>query len=259
MKTYIPLWILAIALLTAAFLENSGNAVGTPAVLDQSLTGNPACNSTNFRATASSTGAIRQEFVPEASDLVVVALCLNVSPNTLINLNVRGGTVASPGSILATTSTTTGPSTNGTQWISFSLPAPLTTTPGTKLVLELPSSETVAWRGTCAELVGNCVSVDSDLYPSGVSSVAYVGDFAFQTYTGLPSTATPTSTASPTASPTSTPVPVHHRATATPTPTVTRTPAPPTTAPTAAVLPTLRPSGGPAGVIVAPPNTGGGP
>ena len=245
----LALCALAAAIIAAGLLSGPSGATAIPGVLDQALTGNPDCNATNFRNSSSTLGAMEQEFVPSASQLEGVELCLSTPPGAQVTLNIREGTAGTPGSILATGTATA--SANGDHWLLVDLPSPLSTTPGTKLVLEIPHSSDFAWRGTCAEVFGSCTSVDPDLYPAGASSVGFVEDFAFRTYAPEP---TPT--------PTSSPIAVHHRRTATPTPEPTHTPAPTTarsvSATSVASAPTGTPAGPPAGVVVAPPSTGDG-
>lgn len=226
-------------LATMVLVGVAGLWAGLPAAahgtLDQKLTGDPGCNTTNFKGFVSSTGALRQEFVPAASGLASVDLCLGIlSADTSVTLNVRAGTSTVPGAILASVSTTV--ATPGTNYVHLDLATVLATTPGTKLVLEIPTSPTFQWRSTCAAVAGSCTSVDPDLYPAGLSNGG--GDFAFRTFAGQPA-ATPTATA--TATPTMPPPPP----TITPiaSPTLASTPAPPTTGtgtrPDSAVEPVL--------------------
>ena len=245
----LALCALAAAIIAAGLLSGPSRVAASPGVLDEALTGNPDCNSTNFRGVSSSYNPLEQEFVPSASNLEGVELCLGISSGTQVTLNIREGTAGTPGTILAT-GTASAPA-NGVQWVLVHLPSPLSTTPGTKLVLEIPDSSTFQWRGTCPVVSGSCTSVDPDLYPAGGTNNQFIGDFVFRTYAPEP---TPT--------PTSSPIAVHHRRTATPTPEPTHTPAPSTatSAPPTSVAPapTATPFGRPAGVVVAPPSTGDG-
>jgi Dockerin type I domain len=174
---------LAAAAIAAGLLSGtrSGATLGT---LDQRLTGNPVCSSLNFRGSYSSYSPLDQEFVPSVSQLQSVELCLTITSGTQVTLNIRDGTAASPGAILATRTVTA--ATTGFQWVLVNLPAALATTPGHKLVLEIPNSATFNWTGTCGQIGGTCTSLDPDLYPAGVSNRASILDFAFRTYASPP-------------------------------------------------------------------------
>jgi len=177
----LAVWALASAVAAIGLLPSTSRSGAALGPLDQALTGNPDCSSGNFRTSVSSHDPLEQEFVPSASHLERVQLCLAATPGTQATLNVREGTADDPGTILATKTVTT--AVSGVQWVLVNLPAPLATTPGANLVLEIPESSHFQWRGTCAAVYGTCTSVDPDLYPAGEPNWGqYIGDFAFRTY-----------------------------------------------------------------------------
>jgi hypothetical protein len=154
------------------------DAHGTP---DQFLQLGPGCLSTVLKASAPTTGALRQEFVPAASSLSGVDVCLTIVSTAPVNLSIRSGTAASPGAVLASASTPANPTPNA--WVHLELASPLAVTPGTPLVIEINGFPAFQWRGTCGQIGGACTSVDPDLYPAGVSNAApVIGDFGFITY-----------------------------------------------------------------------------
>ncbi len=178
--------VLAV-LVSALFGYERLQAHGT---LDQALTGDPECNAMNFRATISSGGSIRQEFVPSKSGLTAVDVCLSIGTGITFQVNILAGTAATPGEVLASAlaTTTTAP---GRQWVHLELPTTIYTEPNAMLVLEIPESATFAWTGTCGSAFGGpCTTADPDLYPPGRSNFTdfafAVGDFAFRTYAGPP-------------------------------------------------------------------------
>ena len=177
--------VLAAAVAAIGLLSSASRSGATLGVLDQALTGNPDCS--NFRtgvdAGAPPSERLDQEFVPSVSQLGSVELCLAVWSSKQVTLNIREGTADNPGTILATGTATI--TATGAQWVLVNLPAPLATTPGVKLVLEIPGSSSFSWRGTCGMAIAGCTSVDPDLYPAGESNWAWaVPDFAFRTYAG---------------------------------------------------------------------------
>jgi hypothetical protein len=170
------------------FRTIAGTAPGGPSgTADQKLTGDPACSAANFKGFSSSTGALRQDFVPAAGvrGLDAVDLCLNVATaGTVVTVNVRTGTAQAPGPIIGTVTATAAAA--GFQFLRFDLPSVVPTIGGTKYVIEVPASSTIQWRGTCSTIQGTCTSVDADLYPPGASNTNGIGDFAFRTIAGMP-------------------------------------------------------------------------
>jgi hypothetical protein len=153
-------------------------AHGTP---DQFLQFGPGCLQSVLKASASSTTALRQEFVPAASAITGVDVCLTTASTSNVNISIRSGTAAAPGAVLASGSTPQTASPNA--WVHVELASPLSVTPGTPLVIEVSGVPAFQWRGTCGQIGGACTSVDPDLYPAGVSSASpAVGDFGFVTY-----------------------------------------------------------------------------
>jgi hypothetical protein len=115
--------------------------------------------------------------------LLGIDLCLSSSGGANVQVNIRDGTAAAPGAILATASGTT--TSWGDAYLYLELASPLTVTTGHMLVIEIPASPEFAWRGTCAVINVICTSIDTDMYPSGQASY-HVGDFGFRTYGSNP-------------------------------------------------------------------------
>jgi hypothetical protein len=150
---------------------------------DQYLTGDPGCLAAVLRATAPSSGVLRQEFVPSSlgTGLQSVDVCLNIPTTSNIIMNIRSGTVGSPGPLLGSASATG--VLSGDRWVHFELPSFIPMTSGSPYLIELTGFPLFHWRGTCGQVAGACTSVDSDLYPPGVASASpSVLDFAFRTF-----------------------------------------------------------------------------
>lgn len=174
--------LVALAALAAIVLmiAGAGRASGHE-TLDQTLTGNPDCTA-EFGGTLSSSGEIYQEFVPSLEGLVAVDVCVSTGPDPrTIDINIRRGTVAAPGAVLAAGSAA--PALSARQWLHIDLGSVLPVTPGEKLLLEIPESLDFSWAGTCVEIHVACTVVHPDLYPAGVGSF-YGGthDFLFRSY-----------------------------------------------------------------------------
>src|SRR6266540_2332532 len=183
-----------VVLIVAASVSSRPDPVLAHGVLDQFLIGNPDCNFVNFKGGVSSSQPLLQEFVPSSvTTTAAVDPCLSQSIiSGTIQLNIRSGTVAAPGPILATASAPT-PSMNPA-WVHFDLGTGVLGNGG-KFLLEVPSTDITAWNSTCAVILGTCTSIDPDLYPAGVSNrPQFVGDFAFRTFLAPLATATVTST-----------------------------------------------------------------
>ncbi|MFN0148281.1 MAG: hypothetical protein ACKVT1_17410 [Dehalococcoidia bacterium] len=177
-----------------AFRTLSGElAIPPTGTSDQELAGDPDCGPGVFRGFTASGGPIRQEFVPAAAGLSAVDLCINVTGASAgVTVNIRGGTAAAPSAILQTDAGTAGP---GYQWFRVTIDPILETTPGTKYVIELPSSSDFQWLGKCGAVSGSCTSIDPDAYPPGVSTRAGGADFGFRTIAGSIAGVPPTGTA----------------------------------------------------------------
>jgi len=176
-----PRWIPAlIAGALALFSSGSAPTIAHGAV-DQELTGNPACNGTDFKGSTSSASPIRQEFVPAEPGLAGVELCLNIgTAGTPVTINIRNGTAASPAATIATATATA--AATGYQWLHIDLADVQQVVPGAKYVIEVPSSATFAWNAKCGEVsLPSCPSIDPDAYPPGVSTRTGGADFGFRT------------------------------------------------------------------------------
>jgi hypothetical protein len=224
--------------------------------VDQTLTGDPACGQANFPNGVASFAPMLQEFVPATADLVAVDLCMASGPLVVpFTINIRSGTAASPGAIIATGSGVTGG--GPLAFVHVDLSGSLATTPAAMLVIEIPiPANEVDWYGT--------VPTGPDLYPSGTSSTDFVGDFAFRTYSSNtptptgPSTNTPTTNTAGAGTATLTSQPAHTATrTATPTQTMTATASTPSAASsTHTPVPPTSADGGAGAGVVAPPDTG---
>ena len=170
------------------FRTIAGPAPGLPiGVADQKLAGDPSCNASVFKGFVSTTGSLRQEFVPSTNvrGLDAVDVCVQIfALGTPVRVNIRTGTVGSPGPVIATVLITA--DTVGFQWLRLDLPNVVPTVGGGRYMIELPSTNTFQWRGTCAQVAGSCTSVDPDGYPPGGSNDNAIRDFGFRTIAGMP-------------------------------------------------------------------------
>lgn len=264
-----------VSIVSLTLLTRSHTAIGL-GTLDQTLTGNPDCDTANFRGSTSWPYPLQQEFVPAVEYLTGADVCVYAAGSHLITVNIRSGDLSTPGAIL--TSASVSGVGDQAQWAHVDF-EPLALTTGETYLLEIPDSFNFQWRGTCWQIAGSCVSIDPDLYPAGAASEGG-GDFGFRTYATdqLPTptatatststatatlTPTPTSTATPTSTPTTTPTQTNipgHRPTRTSVPTLTALPPTPTpviSTPVPPPPPAATPYGG-VGPIVQPPATGTG-
>ncbi len=174
--------ILILIAMSAALVFGAATPAAGHGTIDQALTGNPACTVGNFAGSVSGGAAIsrRQEFVPAEPGLLAVDLCMNFVSVASVTVNIRSGTAAAPGPILATRSRQAAAS--GFQWFHFDLPELEQVTVGQKYVIEVPGlGNNVEWRAKCGEIVGNCLAIDPDAYPPGVSTRTNGSDFGFRT------------------------------------------------------------------------------
>ena len=219
---------IVLVALGAALLAKPGNGVRAHGTLDQMLTSDPACLQTAFPgAIGGDIGTIRQEFVPTLSLLVAVDVCVSGDVGgEPLTVDIRSGTGASPGAVLATG---TGTFSSDFAYQHVDLPS-TSLVPGTTYVIEFDSpvfsiliaSDAAYAPGTgYRESSGNIFSLN--------------GDIGFRTF-GTPTTATPTPSNSSTPTSTDTPTPTNtptHTPTNTPTDTPTNTPTDtPTSTPT---------------------------
>jgi hypothetical protein len=170
------------------FRTIAGTVPGGPTgTADQKLAGDPACNATTFKGFATAASPLRQEFVPAAGvrGLDAVDLCLSVTTaGTAVTVNIRLGTVQSPGPLIGVVTVT--PAAPGFQFLRFDLVSVIPTLGGTSYVIEVPTTGNLQWRGTCGAVQDGCSSVDADQYPQGGSSIASIRDFGFRTIAGTP-------------------------------------------------------------------------
>lgn len=171
-----------IGVLICATLVGGSRPADAHGIPDQFLQFGPGCLQGVLKASAPSSGVLRQEFVPAAASLSGVDVCLTITSSSAITMNIRTGTAASPGTIIASGSTSSGATSNS--WLHIELASALTMTPGTPLVIELTGLGAFQWRGVCGQVGGTCLEPDvMDLYPQGVSSASpVVSDFGFVTY-----------------------------------------------------------------------------
>jgi hypothetical protein len=161
---------------------------------DQTLIGNPDCNTANFPGFLLTTTALRQEFVPQRGGLGAVDLCLNIPPNpngTTANfdVNIREGTAGSPGEIKGFVKNIQPAA--GTGFVHVDFGSAVSTDPGTKYVIEIPpTAVTFQWLTDCSPAAStNCGGGNiTDKYPPGQMFPAdppTAGpntDFGFRTY-----------------------------------------------------------------------------
>jgi hypothetical protein len=208
----------------AAFFFAVVSLVPQPALahgnFDQSIEGDPGCNTSNFAASTTASSGQRQTFVPTGSQLISVALCVSASAaNTplVVAIYTSGGTLIGGGS---TANNPSIPDAAGppVRYVHVDFLQPYTVTPGATYIIENNSGTPITWYGTGA---GSPYS-----YCHGAPNTSAVGDYGFQSYLAdspaasepcpEPPTATsvpPTNTAVPqstnTAAPGATAVPVN--------------------------------------------------
>jgi hypothetical protein len=183
MRAYVWRPLLSALLLILAGMALPPLGVYGHGTLDQSLTGDSSCTPSNFPSFVSSFNPLLQEFVPGASTLAGVDVCIGAQEDVPVELNIRSGTVANPGEVIASGSGAY-QDPYDLRWVHIDLDPPIALEPGTKYILELPDSSNFAWWGTCgAEVFEGCPAPSPDRYPPGVPNFVYVTDFAFRTYT----------------------------------------------------------------------------
>ena len=149
--------------------------------LDQAFTGNPDCNFDNFKGSLSTPQSIYQEFAQTPSTLLAVDVCSSVfEDGETVEVNIRTGTAAAPGPIVASASLIA--NQGSFQWIHLDLDQPVPVSLGDKLVIEMPQTEHHDWISTCGEVFGTCDHIDVDEYPAGDSSAGSPRDFVFRSY-----------------------------------------------------------------------------
>lgn len=186
--------VAAIATLLMLTLASSVRADGN---LDQSLEGDPGCNTGNFAASVTAANGQRQSFVPTGSLLTAVSLCVSAAaPNTplIVAIYMQGGALVGGGS----TASNPIPDAAGppVRYVHVDFLQPYTVTPGATYVIENLSGVPITWYGTAA---GSPYS-----YCHGAPNTTAVGDYGFQTFLADGPAG---SAACPAPPPTNTPVP----------------------------------------------------
>jgi hypothetical protein len=229
----------ALACLGAAASLGSASPVSAHGDFDQSLNGDPGCNSSNFPVSAGVSSSPRQEFVPSGTLLSSIGVCLGSGTGGTVDVHVRQGTAGSPGAIVGSKLGLALAAGAPTFLHADFLPASLPVTPGAKYVIEVISAGDVTWLGSA-----------DDQYAAGGTNAA-VGDLAFRSYLD-PTAPQPTATA--TSAPAQPSATATRDATRTPAPTSAAATATSTRAPaaTAAAGVVAQPTSGPAGGTGAP-------
>ena len=171
---------IAVAALT---LSLSISGIAGHGAVDQTLQGDPECTAQGLPSFVSAMYELRQEFMPGSSPLAGVDVCIGIEAGLAVDVNIRSGTAENPGDVIASGSRVySGPS--DLTWVHVNLDLPVTLTPGTVYVLELPDTAQFGWWGSCGTVIfEDCPTPGPDLYEPGVSNSDYVGDFGFRTYT----------------------------------------------------------------------------
>jgi hypothetical protein len=182
----------------------SARPAGAHGNFDQSLNGDPGCNSSNFPVSTGVSSSPRQEFVPSGTLLSSVGVCLGSGTGATVDVHVRQGTAAAPGAIVGSKLGLLLAAGSPTFVHADFLPASLPVTQGATYVIEVLSAGDVTWLGST-----------DDQYAAGGTNAA-VGDLAFRSYldpaaptataTSAPAQPTATSTHAPTNTPAATSV-----------------------------------------------------
>lgn len=219
--------LLALAAFPSATLAH-GN-------IDQSLAGDPGCNTTNFAASVTAASGQRQSFVPTGAQLASVALCVSAASTTplVVAIYDAGGTLIGGGS---TANNPSIPDAAGppVRYVHVDFVQPYSVTPGATYTIENVSGVPITWYGATAS--------SPYTYCLGAPNTSAVVDYAFQSFLAD----------SPAASPACEPTPTN-----TPPPAPTNTPLPPTntSVPGEPAAPTNTPAPGEPAVAVATPAT----
>lgn len=153
--------------------------------IDQFLTGDPACNATNFRGSSASDVLLMQEFVPGAPGTTGVDLCLNnTGADKLSKVILYRGSVGALGDAVGSAEMVVDAGASG--YVHFSFEEALFAPAGKKYVIAFSGGSNVVWRSRCGLVAGACTSIDVDLYQKGMSNRSDAADFGFRTSPGTP-------------------------------------------------------------------------
>jgi hypothetical protein len=177
--------------------------------LDQSLAGDPGCNTTNFDASVTGASGQRQSFKPTGSALSSVAICVSAPADTPIVVAIYGGAGVLGGGSSASNPAGSEYANPSVKWVHVDFISPLPVTPGQTYIIENQTGSTVTWYGT--------TSASPYTYCHGEPNTAAVVDYGFHAFVADAPAASPPC---PDPTPTNTTVPLP-----------TSTPQPPTTTP----------------------------
>jgi hypothetical protein len=194
--------------------------------VDQSIPGDPGCNTSNFPVSATANGGLQQTFVPTGTHLSSVAVCVSTPGASPVGVNAivrdSNGTIIAGGSSLNPLAGFTpeqapaGAPAGDYVHIDFLSPGGVTVTPGATYILEIAGGEDITWYGTNG-------TPSYYEYCFGSANAAGVVDFGFEarvfdtpvehdcpapvapTDTPVPPTSTPVSESTEATRPTNTP------------------------------------------------------
>lgn len=204
----------AAALLSPAPAGATGN-------LDQTLPGNPGCSTFNFPTAETSSGHMRQEFVPRGDALASLDVCVSAASATVVTVSVLTGSASSPGSLLASVQANL--SSSSPTYLHVELGS-VPVTAGDTYVIDVQGGSAVSWYGNAPGgiypydpgISNACPAIESFAFRTFIVGEQTVGQSSAVKRCGAAATPTPPATATPTR--TATPSP-----TRTPTPTLTAT------------------------------------
>lgn len=152
---------------------------------DQSLLGDPPCDPSAFPDHSGPGTPPAQEFVPGATGVAAVELCVQTLEDYLpVTIAIREGTATSPDAVLQQATGRTGIA--GFQWVRVTLDPVLAVRPGERLVIQLDATTPVQWRAVCGTVNEACPLLAGDAYPPGKSNRGDEADFGFRTIAGEP-------------------------------------------------------------------------
>ena len=160
-------------------------AAASAGPVDQFLTGDPACNATNFRGSSVSDVLLMQEYIPDSPGTTGVDLCLDSSaPDRLAKVILYRGRIGALGDAVGAAEMVVDGATLG--YVHFSFGEALFAPAGQKYVIAFSAGSNVLWRSRCGLVADACTSIDVDLYTKGISNRSDAADFGFRTTPGTP-------------------------------------------------------------------------